>query len=198
MLGSITRLGESGRNARWWVTVTWFGFGALAAGALAGAAMGLAGSGLAGILGGRGAALMLGLLAAAGLGLDIHLAGLRLPSVTRQVDETWLARYRGWVYGVGFGFQLGLGVVTIVTSSAVYLALAAALLTGSPAAGLLIGATFGAVRAASVLPGGWVHRPPDLFRVDGLLRRWEQPVRRGALAGHAAVLAGLVAVLVWP
>jgi hypothetical protein len=198
MLGSITRLGESGRNARWWVTVTWFAIGALAAGSLAGAVLGLAGSGLAGALGGRGAALALVLLAAAGLGLDLHLAGLRLPTVARQVDEAWLVRYRGWVYGVGFGFQLGLGVVTIVTTSAVYLALAAALLTGSPAAGLLIGATFGAARAAAVLPGGWVRRPADLFRVDGLLRRWERPARRGALAGQIAVLASLVAVLAWP
>ena len=42
MLGSITWLGESGRNARWWVTVAWFGVGAVGAGALVGWLMGLA------------------------------------------------------------------------------------------------------------------------------------------------------------
>lgn len=48
----------------------------------------------------------------AGLALDLGLGALRLPGPARQVDEDWLARYRGWVYGAGFGTQLGLGVVT--------------------------------------------------------------------------------------
>ena len=33
------------------------------------------------------------------------------------VHEQWLTRYRGWVYGVGFGAQLGFGLVTIITSA---------------------------------------------------------------------------------
>jgi hypothetical protein len=197
MLGSITRLGESGRHAQWWVTVTWFAVGAALAGALLGGALGAAGGRLP-AAGTRGAALLLALLAVAGVAFDLGLAGLRLPSVGRQVDERWLVRYRGWVYGLGFGFQLGLGVVTVVTASATYLALAAALLTGSAAAGALIGLSFGLVRAAAVLPGGRVRRPADLFRVDERLRRWERPARRVALAGQIAVLAGLLAVVAWP
>jgi len=195
MLGSITWLGESGRNARWWVTVSWFGAGAVAAGALVGWLMGWLGTALTGAVGSRQAALALALLAAAGLAVDLRLGGLRLPTVRRQVDDRWLARYRGWVYGVGFGFQLGLGVVTVVTTSAVYVAFAAAALSGSPAAGALIGAAFGAVRWLSVLPGGRVRAPADLVRMDGRLRRWEPVGRRVTLAGQIAavvVLAGVV------
>jgi len=196
MLGSITWLGESGRNARWWVTVTWFGAGAVVAGALVGWLMGWLGMALTGAVGSRQAALALALLAAAGLAVDLRLGGLRLPTVRRQVDDRWLARYRGWVYGVGFGFQLGLGVVTVVTTSAVYVAFAAAALSGSPAAGALIGAAFGAVRWLSVLPGGRVRAPADLVRMDGRLRRWEPVGRRVTLAGQIAAVVVLAAVVV--
>ena len=34
--------------------------------------------------------------------------------------NSWLGRYRSWVYGLGFGVQLGAGVTTVVVSSAVY------------------------------------------------------------------------------
>jgi len=196
MLGSITWLGESGRNARWWVTVTWFGAGAVVAGALVGWLMGWLGTALTSVVGSRQAALALALLAAAGVAADVRLGGLRLPTVRRQVDDRWLARYRGWVYGVGFGFQLGLGVVTVVTTSAVYVAFAAAALSGSPAAGALIGAAFGAVRWLSVLPGGRVRAPADLVRMDGRLRRWEPVGRRVTLAGQIAAVVVLAAVVV--
>jgi len=196
MLGSITRLGESGRNARWWVTVTWFGAGAVVAGALVGWLMGWLGTALTSVVGSRQAALALALLAAAGVAADVRLGGLRLPTVRRQVDDRWLARYRGWVYGVGFGFQLGLGVVTVVTTSAVYVAFAAAALSGSPAAGALIGAAFGAVRWLSVLPGGRVRAPADLVRMDGRLRRWEPVGRRVTLAGQIAAVVVLAVVVV--
>ena len=196
MLGSITWLGESGRNARWWVTVTWFGVGAVGAGSLVGWLMGWLGATPSGAAGPREAAGALALLAVAGIAADLRLGGLRLPTVRRQVDDRWLNRYRGWVYGVGFGFQLGLGVVTVVTTSAVYLAFAAAVLSGSPAAGAMIGAVFGAVRWLSVLPGGRVRRSADLVRMDGHLRRWEPAGRRVTLGGQiaAAVLLAMVVV----
>ena len=129
------------------------------------------------------------------MAVDLRLGGIRLPTVRRQVDDRWLARYRGWVYGVGFGFQLGLGVVTVVTTAAVYLAFAAAVLSGSAAAGALIGAAFGAVRWLSILPGGRVRRTADLVRMDGALRRWEPLGRRATLAGEAFVAAGLLVLV---
>ena len=70
-----------------------------------------------------------------GDGARLRRAGRRLPGPRRQVDERWLHRYRGWVYGAGFGVQLGLGVATVVTTSAVYVMLAAAVLTGTAAGG---------------------------------------------------------------
>src|ERR687889_382232 len=110
MLGSITPLGERSRGRRWGITVTAF---ALAAGA--------AGAGL------------LGIAVAAAVVVDM-VPGLRPPGPRRQVNEAWLHRYRGWVYGAGFGLQLGLGVTTIVSTAAVYATGAAAFLAGSAAA----------------------------------------------------------------
>ena len=136
MLGSITPLGERGRNRRWGITVTTYVIGSVLGGvAIAGA---LGGLGAAIGLGGLSVAVRLGLLAAAvlvGLAFDLRLGGLRLPTVHRQVNEDWMVRYRSWVYGLGFGVQLGLGVVTIVTTSAIYAMLLAAALSGSAAAG---------------------------------------------------------------
>ena len=73
------------------------------------------------------------------------------------MNEEWLNRYCGWVYGLGFGAQLGTGVLTIVTISAVYVSLLAALLSGSFAVGEALGAALGAARWLSALPG--VHAP---------------------------------------
>jgi hypothetical protein len=125
------------------------------------------------------------------------MAGPGLPSLRRQVNEDWLRRYRGWVYAAGFGFQLGLGVVTIVTISAVYLTFIAALLSGSLMTGLLIGGSFGLLRAMPLVATTRVHLPRHLAGVDGALRRWDSPIRRIAIgleAGLAAVAlaAGLV------
>ena len=87
------------------------------------------------------------LLLLVGLALDLRLGGLSLPSWRRQVDEAWIGRYRGWVVGVGFGAQLGFGVVTIITSSTTYAVVVLAVLSGTPWAGALIGGAFGLVRA---------------------------------------------------
>src|ERR1700683_1402386 len=131
MLTSITPLGERGRNSRWGVTVSAFVIGSSVAGALLGASAG----GIGALLDDQSLAFSLRLLvlvgaALVGVALDLGLGGTRLPSVARQVNEDWMRSYRGWVYGVGFGFQLGLGLVTVVSASAVYLAFLAALLSG--------------------------------------------------------------------
>ena len=57
----------------------------------------------------------------------------RVPSMRRQVDEDWLSRYRRWVYATGFGWQLGTGVTTIVTSRVTYALLVLLWLVGLPA-----------------------------------------------------------------
>ncbi len=126
MLGSISPLGERARGSRWAVTVTAYAIGSSLAGAALGGLLGGAGRMLLSLSGATGIARVVLLVAAiaVGVALDLHLLGWTLPTVRRQVDDQWLYRYRGWVYGLGFGFQLGLGVVTVVSVSAVYAAFA--------------------------------------------------------------------------
>jgi sulfite exporter TauE/SafE len=177
MLASITPLGERSRNSKWSVTVSAFVAGSLGAGLAIGAAAGAVGAPLAGS---TPDAVRLGLLAgliALGLTLDLRSFGRALPGLRRQVNEQWLHRYRGWVYGLGFGVQLGTGVATIVSTSAVYSMLAAVILTGSAAWGALVGAAFGLLRGLSVVPARRVRAPGDLVRLDALLGRWDRPAR---------------------
>jgi len=188
MLGSITPLGERGRNRRWGITVTTYVIGSVLGGVAIGGAFGWLGS-AAGV-GDLSAAVRLGALAVAvviGIAFDLRLGGLRLPTVHRQVNEDWMVRYRSWVYGLGFGLQLGLGVVTIVTTSAIYAMLLAAALTGSATTGVLIGGVFGFVRAAIVFSVAGVKRPEQLGRADVLLRRWDGWTRRAAIGVSSAL-----------
>src|SRR5665213_2958861 len=100
MLASISPLGERARNNLWWLTVGAYALSSTAAGAAAGAMAGLIGK----VLIGRSphtaalyASMALACLAAAGWD-----AGGRALPPRRQVNEDWLASYRGWIYGAGF------------------------------------------------------------------------------------------------
>jgi hypothetical protein len=181
MLTSITPLGERGRGNRWAVTTAAYAGGC----ALGGATTGL-------VLGGIGALLPpLPVLLAAGaaclLAAAADVAPGRLPVGRRQVDERWLGVYRGWVYGLGFGFQLGLGVVTIVASAATFAVLAVALLTQSPVAGAVVGLVFGSARA---LPALLVRRVDSPDHLRQFARRVEQHSRTAARTTVAALVAG--------
>jgi hypothetical protein len=198
MLGSITPLGERGRGSRWWLTATAYLVGSLIGGLAVGATAGLIGALTVGILDVPATArlALLGVALLLGLGLDLRVGGLRLPTNHRQVDEEWRSRYRGWVWGLGFGVQLGVGVVTIVTTSTVYATVLAAALTGSVPGAIVVGAVFGLARALPVFAVVRVQRPDQLLRVDGTLRRLAAPARRvtyvagGALATAALAYAG--------
>ena len=189
MLASINPLGERARRTRWGRTMTWYLLGSTAGGATIGLLAGALGAGVRAALSPSGTALAIGVavVCAAGIALDLGVGGLRLPTVHRQVNEDWLAKYRGWVYGTGFGFQLGLGVATIVTTATVYVALALAVLSGSLVGGVVIGATFGLVRALPLLAVRAVNDPAG---IGAVLRR------AAAWSGRAHVLAvaGLVTV----
>jgi MFS family permease len=189
MLGSITPLGERGRGSRWWLTVSAYIVGSIAGGAAVGGLLGAIGAAVEWSIATR--LLVLAVAAVAGVLFDVGVGGLRLPTVHRQVDEEWRTRYRGWVWGIAFGFQLALGVVTIVTTSLVYVTLFGAFLAGSVASGVWIGVAFGLARAAPVFTVARVRRPTQLSRVDETLRRLAHPARRAAIAagGGVAVLA---------
>jgi len=194
MLGSITPLGERGRGSRWWLTVSAYLVGSVVAGVVSGWAMGAIGAALG--VASVSIEVRAGVLAAAllvGVALDMQVAGSRLPTIHRQVEEDWRGRYRGWVWGLAFGFQLGVGVVTIVTTSTVYVTWLAAGLSGAAFGGAAIGAVFGLARALPILTVARVSTPVQLLRVDGTLRRLAAPSRRAAyLAGGA--LAAVAAI----
>ena len=192
MLASITPLGERGRNRRWGATVTAYVAGSLMAGAAVGAGLGLAGDLAPGmpptasdvLLVLAGGVLLLGAAA------DLHLAWLPLPTVRRQVNEDWLLRYRGGVCGLGFGLQLGLGVVTIVTTAAIYGTLFLALLSGSWAAGLAVGATFGLTRALPILMMRRATTPERLRAAHLRMQAWAPSAHRAAVGAQVAGAGG--------
>jgi hypothetical protein len=186
MLTSISPLGERARGNRFWRTAAAYVAGSLAGGTVIGAALGLAGSPLDL---GDGALVTVAAAALVGVVLDVRRA---LPTPHRQVDERWLATYRGWVYGAGYGFQLGLGVVTIVTASTTYVALLAAALAGSAAGGAIVGATFGAARALPLLVTARVGDADDLARLH---RRVAEAARSFAAGTKVAQSALAVAAL---
>jgi len=193
MLASITPLGERGRQSHWTVTVTAFALGATAAAAAAGALLGALGTLLPHGLSGHARVAVIAVALLAALALD--LGGRAVPGPRRQVDERWLNRYRGWVYGLGYGSQLGLGVVTVITSAATYVTLLCALLAG-PGAGALVVGVYGALRGLTPLLAARVRTPGQLVALHARLGRAEPgTARAGAAVLAAGVVLGLVVVL---
>jgi hypothetical protein len=136
-----------------------------------------------------------GLIAAAfalgGAAVDCGAFGPILPLVRRQVDDSWVVRYRPWVYGSGFGWQIGTGVTTYLMTTAVPVCLISAVLTGSPAAALGVGALFGLARGATVLATSRAFTPNRLRALHTRLDRVGPAVR----ATTAAVLGASGGVL---
>jgi len=198
MLASIHPLGERARNRSWGVTVSAYLVGSAAGGALVGALLGGVGLALRHVAG--LGPVLLGALAAvacaAGVALDLRLGGLRTPTVHRQVDDEWLSRYRSWVYGGSFGFQLGMGVVTIVTTASIYVVFALALLSASPGSGAIIGLTFGLARGVVILSTARVHDPARLRQVHRRLHDWGPHSYRLAVAAQVLVAVAVTAGVV--
>lgn len=191
MLASITPLGERGRHSHYAVTVIAFLLGGAAAGALEGLALGAIG---ALILGGLpGATRLIALAVALGVAIAVDLQPGPAPGPRRQVNEQWLDRYRGWVYGLGFGAQLGVGVSTIVTSAGTYVALLAALLSARPAAGAVILGLYGAVRGLTPLLAARSQTTGQLMALHARLARASVPVARIGLLVLVCALALAVA-----
>jgi hypothetical protein len=93
---------------------------------------------------------------------DAGLFGIRVPYHRRQVNELWLDDYRPWVYGGGFGFQIGAGFATFIMTSALVVLVAMAALTGNPLMALALGTLFGFCRGLGVLPGARLTTPAQL------------------------------------
>lgn len=190
MLTSISPLGERARGNHWWLTVTWLVMGTLAGGAALGAVLGALGRSLPVTLDENWRLAALALAGAAAAMWDLKVR--RFP-VRRQVNEDWLSAYRPWVYGWGYGLQLGAAVVTAVNTALVPMFMLAALMTRDPISGLLVGAAFGAVRGLAVTLNRRVRNAADLRRLHHRLDTLAHRARRlGALA--AALLAAVTAV----
>jgi MFS family permease len=191
MLASITPLGERGRGSTWGWTVAAFLAGATVAGAAAGAVLGAIGDVVLGA--GVDAQVRLVVLAVAlAAATLVELRAPRVPGPRRQVNERWLDEFRGWVYGAGFGAQLGLGLTTVVSSAATYVAFLAAFLVGGAGRGALVVGVFGLIRGATPLAAARVRRPDQLRALHLRLERLRHTVARGALVA----LLGMTAVAV--
>jgi hypothetical protein len=187
MLASITPLGERGRRSVWGVTIVAFALGATLAGSAFGALVGAAGR-LA--LAGAGPHPRLaGLAAVLAVAICLDLRPGSAPGPLRQVNERWLDEFRGWVYGLGFGAQLGLGVTTVISSAATYVAVVAAFLTGNAARGALVLGCFGAIRGLTPLVTARVRRPDQLLALHARLERWRGPSARAGVVLLGALLA---------
>jgi hypothetical protein len=225
MLSTITPVSERAKGNSYRSTATWFIVGSGAGGATLGAALALAALGVRALhpaptaLG--IAALVAALMAA---GSDAGVIGRRLPIHRRQVNERWLDQYRSWVYGGGFGWQIGTGLATYITTAAVYLMVVLAILTTSPVAALAIGTGFGLLRGLAVLLNRRITDPVDLLAFHrrffeagplvgrivtivelvvalvlvGDLSAWPVPVTAGSVLGASVVTGVLTATGRWP
>ena len=195
MLTSISPLGERARGNRWWLTVGWLAVGAVLGGSAVGAGLGALGQALAGRAGDGVRIVLLTGACAAAAAWDV--SPRRLPG-RRQVNEDWLVAYRSWVYGAGFGLQLGAGVATVVNTALVPLFMLAALLAGDTTAGLMMGAAFGAARGATMVLSSRVRTTDDLRRLHRRLDLHADRARRlgaGAAAGLGCASAATLLVL---
>jgi hypothetical protein len=194
MLSSITPMTEAGRGNRFSVTARWFVLG------------GIVGGLSLGVLAAGGAALLAqadlsdhirwgvgAVVAIATASIDLGVFGIELPIFKRQVNDAWLRRYRGWVYGAGFGWQIGFGVATYIMTAGVFLTIGLAILGASPASAVAIGAMFGLARGSAVFIGRSATTPAALAAVHAKLDALGPTARVAALVVQlvaAVTLAG--------
>ena len=190
MLTSISPLGERARGNRWSLTVAWLVAGTLVGGGFLGAVLGALGRALPVTVDEN---WRLSALALAGVAAAIWDLRVRRFPIRRQVNEDWLSAFRPWVYGWGYGLQLGAAVVTAVNTALVPMFILAALLSRDPLSGLVVGTAFGAIRGLSVTLNRRVRNAADLARLHHRLDDLAPRARHlGALA--AALLAAMSAV----
>jgi hypothetical protein len=123
--------------------------------------------------------------------VDANPFGFGPPFLPRQVNEAWLSKYRAWVYGGGFGWQIGAGVTTYVMTAAGPLMIVVGALSAKAWAAVAIGAAFGLARGLAVLLGARLHTPDALVAFHRRFDAWGEPVRRAVIGMQLAV--GVVA-----
>ncbi|MGH8926560.1 MAG: hypothetical protein ACRDWA_18340 [Acidimicrobiia bacterium] len=195
MLSVITPLQEQGRGNRFRATATWFLLGATVGGVMLGGVMAALAAGWARIGASTETALLITALGAlVSVISDGRLFGFQLPGHDRQVNERWLDQYRSWVYGAGFGWQIGVGLATYIITSGLYLLILIAALSASTSGAFILGTVFGLVRGLAVFAAGDVTTPEALKDLHRRFERWRHWVRKLTIAVVAVigVVAGLV------
>lgn len=191
MLSSINPLAEAGRSHHYGTTAGFFVVGAIAGGVLIGAIAALVATGVAALdLTGQARATLLAAAALLAAAVDAGHLPWRTPFLRRQVNEDWLAGFRSWVYGAGFGFQIGTGVMTYVMTTGVFLTIFAATLTSSAWQAVVLMGVFGAVRGSAIFLSARARSFSDLQRLHRRFEAWREPVRRLTIAclGFAGAL----------
>lgn len=193
MLSTLIPLSETARGRRWGWTASWYVTGALVGGAALGS-LGAAAAALVAVADPGPVAVWVTVAIAAltGVGLDLGLVA-PIPHHRRQVDEAWLDQFRSWVYGFGFGTQIGAGLATYIMTSGVYLTVLLGALSGRPAVAFGIGVLFGATRGAAVLLGARLTTPERVKVLHARLDRLAPASQRAA----AAWLALVAVVAAW-
>jgi hypothetical protein len=148
-------------------------------------------------LGSTTAAVLVCLAALVAAASDARLGGFHLPVHHRQVNERWLDGFRPWVYGAGFGWQIGSGLVTYIKTATVYLVVVVAALTGAPWVALGIGVLFGLVRGCAVYLGSHITSPTELSEMHRRLAAWDHP-SRAVVVGVAVTAATVFAFTLSP
>src|SRR3954470_18367432 len=147
MLSTITPIGERGRGHRYAATARWYITGAVIGGLALGTGTALAAAVVHRLAPSTGTASFLAVAATLlSVASDSRIGGFELPTHRRQVNERWLDEYRPWVYGGGFGAQVGTGLATYITTAANYLVVLLLALTGAPWFALFTCALFGLTR----------------------------------------------------
>ncbi|MET1000383.1 MAG: hypothetical protein ABWZ15_01115 [Acidimicrobiia bacterium] len=196
MLSTVTPVAERARGHRFWVTAVWFVLGAIAGGAT----LGVVAAALAAMVGALSlstgvSATLGGIVVGVALASDVQLGGFRIPGNTRQVDENWLSAYRPWVYGIGFGWQIGVGVATYIMTAAVYAMVLLAALSANPLLAFALMTSFGLARGLAVLLGAGLTSPARVFAFHRRFDAMGAYVRWLVLGVEAAILVALAGVI---
>jgi hypothetical protein len=198
MLSTITPFGERSRGHRYAATASWFVAGSVLGGlTLGGLAAGLAAAGAAIGVSADSAWLVgtLALAAAVTAAIDADVFGRVIPIWRRQVNDQWLARYRSWVYGVGFGWQIGVGVATYIMTAAVFLVVLMAAMLLNPVEAVALGAWFGLARGLAVLLTARADTPAQLRALHQRFDALGPAVRVAVIAVQAGVALVALAVV---
>jgi len=196
MLATVTPLAERARGHRYRTTAAWFVAGGAAGGATLGLVLALFAAGARAL--GPDPTTLAGLALAAGAvtsAAELGAGGLRLPVHRRQVNERWLDQFRPWVYGLGFGWQVGTGFATYIMTPAVYLTVIVAALTGTPWEALAVGTAFGLLRGLAVLLGRQITDADALTRFHRRFHAAEPVVRRVLVCVECTAVLAVAALL---